>query len=537
MAVFVGTTSQGDAESLSAALAAAYRYNPEIDAERARLRATDESVAIAMSGYRPTINTSLTAGLQNSNTAPDSAADGTTGPRTFSVTLSQPLFTGFVTTNAVSQAEANVRAGQQALRIVEQNVLQSAATAYVDVVRDIALLRLQQSNVEFLTRELQATQDRFEVGEVTRTDVAQARARRAEAISNLSSARAALKSSQARYRQIVGRQPRGLREPPVPLRRLPKSLESALSIGLQENPFIVQALYNEQAARFNVDQLIGGLLPSASLEADYSVTQDPNPITDRNERGSLIARLSIPIYQGGENRARVRQAKQTHISTTQVIEQRRTEVRQDVVATWSNYLAARDQLQSDLSQVEANRIALDGVREEERVGQRTLLDVLDAQQELLDAQVALTTTKRNIIVAAYAVLSAVGRLDGTAYGVANIVYDPDVHYHDVRAEWFKISITDPEGEKYEFNAGDKNEWVQDNMARAKEQKGAVLGGLVRHKHEKLEAKHEPAMSGAKGSKWSTKTNSWATQTKKSWHVETRHDKSTKAAWPSRTYRK
>lgn len=474
------------AESLDQTLAAAYRYNPEIDAERARLRATDENVARAMSGYRPTINSDMTVGVRGQNTDPPSGADGTSNPRTFSLTLSQPLFSGFRTVNAVSEAEANVRSGQQALRIVEQNILQSAATAYVDVVRDIAVLRLRQSNLEFLTRELRATQDRFQVGEVTRTDVAQARARRSAAVSAISTAEADLKSSRATYRRIVGREPGRLFEPPVPNRKLPKSLKAALRIGAQEAPLIVQALYNEQAARFAVDTIIGELLPSAQLEAQYSLSKDPNPVTQRSESGSLIGRLTIPLYQGGETRARVRQAKHTHVSTIQVIEQQRTVVREQVITAWTAFEAAKNQLVSDQAQVDANQIALQGVQEEERVGQRTLLDVLDAQQELLDSRVNLTLTRRNIIVNAYSLLSAIGRLDGTSYGVSEIVYDPDQHYHDIRAEWFKISITDKHGKKEDFDLKKQatKDWIRDNFDRGIAQKRDVynkLGDTIKEK--------------------------------------------------------
>jgi outer membrane protein len=481
-----GTATCALAENLDSALASAYRYNPQIDAERARLRATDENVARAMSGYRPTINSEMTAGVQNSNTDPSSAADGTSGPRTFSITLAQPLFRGFRTVNAVSEAEASVRAGQQTLRIVEQDVLQAAATAYVDVVRDLAELRLRQSNLEFLSRELKATQDRFSVGEVTRTDVAQARARRAAAVSAISTAQANLKSSRARYRRIIGREPGRLFEPPVPNRKIPRSLERALSIGLQENPLIVRSLYNEQAARFAVDTIIGELLPSAQLEAQYQLRKDPNPITQRSETGTLLGRLSIPLYQGGETRARVRQAKHTHVSRLQEIEQQKTIVREQIITAWTAFQAAKNQLVSDRSQVEANQIALQGVQEEERVGQRTLLDVLDAQQELLDSRVNLSRTRRNIIVNAYTLLSAIGRLDGTSYGVSNVVYDPDQHYHDVRAEWFKISITDKHGHKEDLDLAKQatKDWVRDNVNRGIEQKKAVynkLGETIKEK--------------------------------------------------------
>lgn len=429
------------AETLANALATAYRYNPQIDAERARLRATDEGVARAMSSFRPDFTAQVDVGVQRQNTVPSSPADGRSRPRGYQLNFVQPLFTGFQATNAVNEAEANVRAGQQTLRNVEQTVLQAVVTAYMDVVRDTALLRLRENNLDFLSKELRATQDRFEVGEVTRTDVAQARARRSAAVSDISLAKANLKSSRARFERLVGRPPGRLHAPPLPRHVLPKSLREAVEIALQQNPAVVAALYQEQSAKYAVDRITGELSPTVQLEATYQKRRDPSPLTESSETGAVTARMQIPFYRGGDTHARVRQAKHTHVSRIQEIEQARTEAREQATSAWSLFQASQAQLQSDQAQVDAQQIALQGVQEEERVGQRTLLDVLDAQQELLNAQVTLTSTRRDIIVNAYAVLSAIGRLDGAQYSVAATVYDPDVHYHEVRRKWFGISIT------------------------------------------------------------------------------------------------
>jgi len=451
VAVAVGLTAlvvrEVPAETIDQALNSAYNYNPQIEAERARLRATDEGVARAMSGYRPTITSSITKSHRRTNTVPDTLGEGSSQPGTFRLDMTQPLYRGFRTMHAVNEAEANVRAGQQSLRSVEQSVLLDAATAYMNVVRDTAVLRLRRSNLTFLSRELRATQDRFQVGEVTRTDVAQARARRAGAQSAVDLARANLNASRAQYIRVVGRAPGSLAAPSPPDRKLPNTLDEALSVARQQHPSIVQALYLEQGARYAVKQILGELLPSAQIEASYTKTTDPSPLSRLNEEGVITGRLTIPLYQAGEPRARLRQAKHTHVSRIQEVERAKTTVREQVVAAWSLLQASRAQLVSSRSQVEANRIALEGVREEERVGQRTLLDVLDAQQALLDAQVTLTTTRRDIVVNAYTVLSAIGQLDGIAYGAAATVYDPDVHYHEVRKEWWKISITDQHGRK------------------------------------------------------------------------------------------
>jgi outer membrane protein len=434
------------AERLRDALAAAYKFNPRLDAERARLRATDEEVARAKSGYRPTITGSANVGYQRTETKPPSPSSGESHPKGYGVTATQPIFSGFRTLNSVRAAEATVRAGRENLRIVEQSVLLEAVTAYMDVVRDQAIVRLRENNVNVLTRELRATQDRFSVGEVTRTDVAQAEARRAGAVSALDLARANLQTSRATFERVIGHPPSNLVDPGEP-RGLPKSANEAVAIGSREAPAVVAALYLEQSARYTVDLVWGELLPTVQVEADYSRQYDSSVNVDEVEATSVTGRVVVPIYEGGEVRARVRQAKQTHVARLQEVEQARTENQALAVSAWSQLVAARAAVESDQVQVNANRTALTGVREEERVGQRTLLDVLNAEQELLNAEVQLATDRRNVIVAAYAVLQAVGRLSAADQSLAGEVYDPEVHYNEVRRKWFGISITRPDGHR------------------------------------------------------------------------------------------
>jgi outer membrane protein len=449
MAASAAIGSSAHAETLNQALAAAYKYNPRLDAERARLRATDEEVARANSGYRPVITGTADVNAVNTNVRPDSAGadEGTTHPRGYAVNLTQPLFTGFQVTNAVREAEAAVRAGREILRDTERLILLEAVTAYMDVVRDQAVVLLQENNVQVLSRELKATQDRFSVGEVTRTDVAQAQARRAGAVSALDLARANLKTSRATFERVIGHPPSSLVEAPVPERLLPRTLEEAIALGTRENALVIAALYREQGARHTVDRIRGELLPQARLEASYSDRFDTQRGIDEIEQTTVTGRLTVPIYEGGEVYARVRQAKHTHVGRLQEIEQVRTEVQQAVVAAWSQLQAARGQLQSDTVQVESNRTALAGVREEERVGQRTLLDVLNAEQELVNSEVALVTTRRNLVVAAYSVLSTVGKLEAATLGTASQIYDPEAHYFEVRRKWWGLSITHRDGHR------------------------------------------------------------------------------------------
>jgi outer membrane protein len=281
-------------------------------------------------------------------------------------------------------------------------------------------------------------------------------------VSQLDGARADLKRSRADYERVVGHPPSQLSEPGMPERLVPKSLDEALAISAREDPNIIAALYREQAARHTVDRIRGELLPEFAVQANYSKRFDPSTTTDELEATEVTGRLTVPIYggvlggSGGEVQARVRQAKQTHISRLQEIEEFRTEAQNGangVVSFWSQLQAARARLQSDMVQVEANRTALAGVREEERVGQRTLLDVLNAQQELLNSEVALVITRRDLVVSAYGLIAAVGRLNGQELTLQSEIYDPEVHYREVRKAWWGVSITYSDGRREQLDLG------------------------------------------------------------------------------------
>ncbi len=439
------------AETLQEALAATYGYNPRLDAQRAFQRGTDEDVARAMSGYRPTITGNADIGAERDDTRPSSLFDGVTKPRGYGVQLVQPIFRGFRTYNAVNTAEANVRAEREVLRDVERIVLLQAATAYMDVVRDQELVRLNENNVNVLSRELKASQDRFAVGEVTRTDVAQAEARRANSVSRLDAARANLRTSRGSFQQVVGHAPQNLSWPAPPENFLPPSLQEAIHIGNNEDPLVVAALYREQAAKYTIEQIRGELLPTVQLEASYNDRFAPAKTVGEFESSIIQGTVTVPIYQAGDVYARVRQAKQNHVGFLQQIEQVRTEQQQVLVAAWAQLEAARAQLESDKVAVQSNKVALQGVREEEKVGQRTLLDVLNAELEYLNSQVSLETDRRNLVVAGYTVMGAMGRLDAAWIGAAAYVYDPVVHYKEVRRKWLGLSITHSDGrfEHYE----------------------------------------------------------------------------------------
>jgi outer membrane protein len=437
--------SPAEAESLRQALDDTYRANPKIDAERARLRATDEEVPRARSGWLPTIQGSADVGAQSLTTKPATLGAGDTKPTGYGVNITQQVFNGFRTVNTVAEAEAVVRAGRENLRQVESTTLLDAVTAYVDVVRDLALVRLAEHHVTVLTTELTAAETRRTVREVTKTDVAQARARRAKAVSALDGAKSNLRTSRAAYLRIVGHAPGQLIDPSGKLPSLPKTLEEAIRIAERESPNVVSAQYREQAARHSVDKIWGELLPDIRLEASYQHRTDTSNSIGEQDSASITGRVNVPLYAGGETQARVRQAKHTHVSRIQEIEQARAETQANTTSAWSRLTASRAQLKSDTVQVDANRIALEGVREEEKVGQRTLLDVLNAEQELLSAEVQLVTTKRDLVVAAYALLSSIGRLNAEGLELGSDVYDPEAHYHEVRRKWFGLSIAHADG--------------------------------------------------------------------------------------------
>ncbi|MBC8012720.1 MAG: TolC family outer membrane protein [Methyloceanibacter sp.] len=447
------------AETLEQALADAYLINPVLNAERARLRATDEQVALAKSGLRPFVSGSADWNYVNQNSeragggggggnaidlgSGGLTTDGVTTPHGYSVQLSQPLFEGFQNLNAIRQAKSTVQAAREALRSVEQTVLLDAATAYVNVVRDQAIVRLRENDVSVLAEQLKATKDRFDVGEVTRTDVAQAEARRSEALATLAAAQANLKTSRAAYEQIIGHPPENLVTPASIRHLLPSSINEAMTLGDGENPIILASVYNEEASLYTVQQIMGELLPEVTLEAQYEKRFDQSQSLKELETTTVTGRVNVPFYQGGGVSARVRQAKETNNQLKREVEDSRLRVHADVIANWGILQSSGPAISSAESAVAANKIALTGVREEEKVGQRTTLDVLDAQRELLNSQIGLVTALRDRVVAEYSLYAAIGRMDAQTLGLPVPYYDPIEHYDIVKNKWWGLRPPPP----------------------------------------------------------------------------------------------
>jgi outer membrane protein len=447
-AVILGVFSAPvSAESLQEALSRAYLFNPTLKAARAELRATDENVARAKAGFRPTVNGEVSRSLQNINTSPNLAGqEGNFTSNNYSVTLVQPIFRGFRTINAVQGAQAGVEAGREDLRAAEQTVLLNSVTSYVNVVADQAVLNLQINNQKVLTQQLKAAQDRFEVGEVTKTDVAQARARASGAESAISQARAQLQADRAIFAQLIGNSPGTLRDP-GPTRLVPKSQDESLKIAEGENPTVIAAIFRERAQEHAIKETKGELLPTVSLQANYTRSTGGPGATDREDVATVTGVVSIPIYQGGEEYARIRQGIETRSQLRHLIDAAREQVRASVIAAWGNYTAARAQIKSDQAQVDANRVALAGVREEEKVGQRTVLDVLNAEQELLNSEVSLATSRRNLVVTSYELLASIGRISAAVLSLSVEQYDPTKHYDEVKNKWIGWDTSTEESER------------------------------------------------------------------------------------------
>jgi outer membrane protein len=436
--------SSASADSIAEALAAAYSSNPEINSARAQTRADDENVPIAKSGLRPIISGFTDVTGRRIDVSPGGAAtsvDGTVG-----VQIEQNIFRGFRTRNAIRQAEAGVLASRELLRNTVQNVLFDAAQAYMDVLRDIAILDIRRRNVLFLEEQVRAANERFNVGETTRTDVAQAQARLAEARADVSLAEANLDTSRAVYRQIVGRDPVGLVESFPYSRLIPGSLNQAIIVGLNGHPVILASIHQTDARAFVVKQIEGELLPTVSVTGE--LRRDENFYTssgvgagDANV-ATITGRVTVPLYQGGAVSARVRQAKELYGQNKIEIDLFRDQVRAAVVTAWAQVEAAVGAISAANQGIEAAEIALSGVQEEQRVGQRTTLDVLDAQQELLDVRETLVLARRGLVVANFALLSAMGRLTAEALNLPTPAYDPSEHYTAVEDRWYGTRTPD-----------------------------------------------------------------------------------------------
>lgn len=386
-------------ESLPEALAKAYQTNPQLNAERARQRATDENVPQALAGYRPQIIASLSGGLQAvRNLLPDNTVQSATlKPWIIGVTVTQTLFNGFKTANSVRVAELQVQSGREALRNVGQGVLLDAVTAYTNVLANQSLVEAQRSNVSFLQETLEITQRRLKAGDVTPTDTSQAEARLSRGKSDLNTAEVNLAVSQATYTQVIGHAPGALRPAETVDRYLPRSRDDAATLALKENPAVLAAGFDVDVASTNIGVAESSLMPTVTLQgnASHSVDDDPTLSTFGTDQASIVGQVTAPIYDGGTAASQTRQAKELTSQSRLVLDQVRSQARTAALGAWVANEGANAAVTASETEVRASTVALQGVQKEAAAGQRTTADVLNSEADLVSAKARLIGAQRD----------------------------------------------------------------------------------------------------------------------------------------------
>ena len=430
---------QARAENLPDALAKAYQTNPQLNAERARQRATDENVPQAMAGYRPQIVAGLSAGLQAvRNLLPDNTVQSATlKPWTIGVTVTQTLFNGFKTANSVRVAELQVQSCREALRNVGQGVLLDAVTVYTNVLANQSLVTAQRANVAFLRETLGITQKRLNAGYVTPTDTAQAEARLNRGLADLNAAEVALAISQATYTQVIGNAPTMLNPAETVDRYLPRSRDDATGLAFAQHPAVLAAGFDVDVASTSIRVAESSLMPTITLQgsASRSKQSDSTLGTFGTDQASVTGQLTQPIYDGGTAASQTRQAKEISAQSRLVLDQVRNQARTAAIGAWVANEGAKVAVTASESEVRAATVALAGVQKEAAGGQRTTVDVLNSQQDLIQAKARLIGAQRDRVIASYTLLSAIGRLDVKTLALNTPDYLPEVHYHQVRDAW------------------------------------------------------------------------------------------------------
>ena len=437
----------GRCETMSEALTSAYQGNPDLGQQRAATRAVDEDVAKAKSGYRPKVTGAADLGYQITNAQNAQQLDTRTGPsvpRAADLQIRQTVFDGNRTTSGVAKSESQVLRSREQLRDKEQQTLQSGATAYMDVLRDVAVVGLRKNNVEVLIVRLREARARYKVKEVTYTDVAQVASSLATARSGYFIAQGNLAKSMATYRRVIGRAPQRLEAARPIDSLLPVDLPAAVRTAFAEHPLIQAALQNVDVASLDVRLAESRLYPTVDAigRVRQSAAENGNPSRDYFQGGAR-AELNVPIYTGGADYAAIREAKERLSRTRLQAETARDMVREQLVSAWATLAASKAKIQSAQTAVKASEAAYIDVREEAKMGQRTTLNVLMALQTLLEARVSLVEAQRDRVVASYVAMGALGGLSATALGLATPRYDPTIHYMQVKDKW--IGLRTPDG--------------------------------------------------------------------------------------------
>ena len=426
--------------TLQDVLVTAYSNNPALQAARAQLRATDEGVPQALAGWRPQVVLSGALGYGDGSIRTAREA-GTTYARnnrdvfTGQATLTQPIYRGGATRAGTNQADNRVFAQRGRLLATEQQVFNDTINAYVNVIQSQQLLQLNINNEQVLARQLQATNDRFRVGEITRTDVAQAEAALAGARAQRQTGEGNLATARGNYRRFVGEMPDQLIEP-QPIRLPVHNQAEAIQLSSQNNPNVIAALFDDAAARDNIDLAFSQLMPQVSVQAQAARSDNSTVAGQRVIGGQVLLNASVPIYQGGAEYSRVRQARQQEQQSRKLVEDARRQAVQQATQAWETLAAARTTIESTRAQIRANQIALEGVQREAIVGSRTTLDVLNAEQALLNSRVTLVQNLSNLVTASYSVAAAIGRLTARDLNLAVPLYDETAYYNAVRQRLF-----------------------------------------------------------------------------------------------------
>lgn len=419
------------AESMMDALKAAYENNPALLAERARQRASDEAVPQALAGFRPKVSMSGSIGVEKTRRSyPITHTE--LDQSTFGLSLSQPIFSGFRAINSTRRARAEVFAGQETLFDVEQSTLLSVVAAYMDVRRARRTLSLRQDNVSFLNQEVRVTAARAREGELTITDTEQAKSRLYQGQALLEEARADLATSEANYEALVGQRPGGLRPAPPVRHLVPRSLSEAVTAGENENPLVTAAMFRKKAAEHDVQVQRGELLPTVSLDASYLRSIDPETTIGREDQGLLELRFNMPLYNAGTTFSKIREARAVASQRGHEVDDVRRGVKASVVSAWQRRLAAHKRMRVTHIAVTSAEAALKGIKLEAAVGERSVFDVLDAQRDVVDAQVRQVDAERDFIVSTFTLIAAMGRLSAEGLELDTPYYDPDANYKRVR---------------------------------------------------------------------------------------------------------
>ncbi len=429
---------------LNQILAYSYENNLTISAERVGQKIMDEEVSKAKAGYRPSLYAEGSLGrthdkLEYQNSSMQAGTKYDQNPTSVQVSLSQPLFSGFSTYNSVRAAKDTVRAGRHSLLSAEQKVLLETVSVYMNVIRDKAVLDLRENQEKVLKKHLDQYRKRFKAGELTRTDVAQSEARASGATASRIAAEGDLKRSEALFYSVVGIEPQALEDVKGLDFNLPKTIEEAMDLAMSNNPQILAAKYAQQAASYTVKAQKGALSPSVNLGASAGRLEESTSV-DRNDYWKVSANLKVPLYQSGSEYTNVRQAKLAENKYRILWNKTIQDVHAEVISTWENYMADKAQVDSIKAQIKASKLALDGVIREAGVGSRTVLDVLDAEQEHLDNQVALIRVHHDEIVSAFALMSTIGRMNPQSLGLDVAPYDPKEYYEMVKNKWLGFGI-------------------------------------------------------------------------------------------------